>query len=139
MTVTLDTDTIRLITLFENVTGTSVKDCVSDENCIYFVVDEGKVGLAIGKNGSNVKRMENAINKNIKIFEFSSNTSTFVKNLIPSATEIKIRNDTDDQTLVEVKVDKGKRAVVIGRERKNLNLYKNLLQRNCKITDLIVR
>ena len=139
MTVIFDTETIRLITLFENITGAPVRDCLSDDKNIYFVIDEGKVGLAIGKNGNNVKHAESMINKSIKIFEFSNNAAEFTKNLIPSAAEIKIRNDADEQIVIEIKVDKGKRAVVIGREGKNLKLYKNLLQRSHGVTDLIVR
>ncbi len=139
MTVTFDTETIRLITLFENITGAPVRDCLSDDKNIYFVIDEGKVGLAIGKNGNNVKHAESMINKSIKIFEFSNNAAEFTKNLIPSAAEIKIRNGADEQIVIEIKVDKGKRAVVIGREGKNLKLYKNLLQRSHGVTDLIVR
>ena len=79
------------------------------------------------------------LNKNIKIFEFSSNTVTFVKNLIPEITEIKIKNSSGEETVVEVRVGKRKRAMIIGREGKNLKLYKNLLQRTHGVADLIVR
>ena len=51
MPVTLDIETIRLVTLFENMTGAGVKDCLVDaENrIVYFVIDEGQAGKAIGK------------------------------------------------------------------------------------------
>ena len=46
----LSTDQIRLISLFQNVTKTTARDCLDDENQnkIVFVVNEGKMGLAIG-------------------------------------------------------------------------------------------
>jgi N utilization substance protein A len=133
-----DTETIRLMTLFENVTGAPVKDCITDNNVVYFVIEEGKVGIAIGKNGNSVKHAEKIIGKTIKIFEFSNEPSRFVKHLIPQAVEIKVRNE-DDKTIVEIKVEKKDRALVIGRDGKNLNLFKQLLQRTHGINDLLVR
>ena len=48
-TIKLTTDQMRLISLFQNVTGASARDCVEDEkqNRVIFVVNEGKMGLAI--------------------------------------------------------------------------------------------
>lgn len=140
MTLSFDTETIRLITLFENLTGAPVKDCLIDSssNNIYFIIEEGKAGMAIGKNGSAIKNAERMIKKNIKIFEFSKDINSFVKNLIPQAMEIKIRNETD-RTVVEIRVDKKNRALVIGRDGKNLKLFKELLERSHNISDLLVR
>lgn len=137
---TFDTETIRLINLFENVTGAPVKDCVVDSstNTIYFIVEQGKVGIAIGKNGNSVKKAERIIGKTIKLFEFSKDTVLFVKNLIPQAAEVKIRSE-DGKIVVEIKVEKKNKALVIGRDGKNLKIYKELLQRNHGINDLVVR
>jgi N utilization substance protein A len=139
MSLTFDTETIRLITLFENLTGVRVKDCLIDKesNTVYFVIEEGMVGIAIGKNGSVVKNAEKVIGKNIKIFEFSKDLKTFVKKLIPQANEVKIKNDNNSLT-VEVKVDKKEKPIVIGRDEKNLKILKQLFQRNHKVNNLIV-
>lgn len=138
MPVSFDTETIRLITLFENVTGAPVKDCLIEENTIYFVIDEGKVGIAIGKNGNSVKHAENILGKTIKLFEYANDVEKFVKNLIPQANEVKIEK-TDEKIVVEIKVDKKDRALVIGRDSKNLKLFKEILRRNHNIDELIVR
>ena len=55
--IKLTTDQIRLMSLFQNVTKATARDCVEDEiqDKIIFVVQEGKMGLAIGKGGSNIK------------------------------------------------------------------------------------
>lgn len=63
--------------------------------------------------------------------------SCFIKNLIPQATEIKIKNG--EKISVEVRVEKKDRAIVIGREGKNLKLYKELLERNHGVNELIIR
>lgn len=139
MSLTFNTESIRLITLFENLSGTMVKDCIIDStnNTVYFVIEEGKVGIAIGKNGGCVKNVERLIKKNVKIFEFSGNLSCFIKNLIPQASDIKIKNG--EGTMVEVKVSKKDKAVVIGRDGKNLKLFKELLHRSHGVTELIIR
>lgn len=138
MPVTFDTDTIRLINLFENITGAPVKDCLVDENILYLVIGEGKVGIAIGKNGNSVKHAENIIGKTIKLFEYSSNLEKFVKNLIPQANEVKT-DKKEGKLIVEIRVEKKDRALVIGRDSKNLKLFKEILHRNHKIDELIVR
>jgi len=126
------------MTLFENITGAPVKDCITDNNIVYFVVEEGKIGIAIGKNGNSVRRAEKKIGKIIKIFEFSNDLVKFVKNLIPQALEIKVKNEYD-KTIVEVMVEKRDRALVIGRDGRNLNLIKQLLRRTHNVNDLIIR
>ena len=138
MKITFDTDAIRMITLFENITGAPVKDCIIQKDNVYFLVEEGKIGIAIGKNGNSVKNAENLIKKNIKIFEFSTDLNSFIKKLIPQATGIRVRNESE-RVIVEVKVDRKNKAMVIGREGKNLKIFKDLLTRNHKIDELMVR
>lgn len=140
MKLTFDTDTIRLITLFENMTHANVKDCIVDEdtNTIYFVIEEGKIGVAIGKNGSSVKHAEKVTGKTIKLFEFSNDIVSFVKNIIPQATAIKVRSE-DGKVTIEVHVEKKNRPLVIGREGRNLKICKELFKRNHKVDDLAIR
>jgi len=127
-----------MITFFENFTGVSVRDCLVNNNCIYFIVEEGKVGIAIGKNGSSVKNIEKMIRKNVKLFEFSKDLNVFVRKLIPQANEIKIRNE-NERVVVEVRVEKKDKALVIGRDRRNVKLFKELLQRSHNVSELIIR
>lgn len=140
MEIKFDTETIRLITLFESLTDAPVKDCLIDNenNTIYFIINEGKVGIAIGKNGCSVRRAEKIIGKNIKVFEFSKDLSVFLKNLIPQTNEIKIRNESE-KIIVEIKVDKNSKALVIGRDGKRIRLFKELIQRNHSVDELIIR
>ena len=140
MDITFDTETIRLITLFENVTRATIKDCFIDgaSRAVYFIVDEGKIGLAIGKNGESVKHVEKLTKKHIKVFEFSNDLATFVKNVIPYVTSATIRTNGEN-TIVQISVEKNHKAMVIGRDGKNLELYKKLLMRNHGVTGLMVK
>lgn len=138
MALVFDTETIRLMALFENLTGVPVKDCIISEDTVYFIVEEGKVAIAIGKNGCKVRNVEKMIGKTVKLFEYSKDLTNFVKKLMPQVNEIRIKNE-DKKVTVEVKVDKKSKALVIGRNGKNIKIIKEILKRNHKVSDLIVR
>jgi N utilization substance protein A len=138
MTMKFDTETIRLINFFENFTGVSVRDCLINSDCVYFIVEEGKVGMAIGKNGASVKKVESLIKKNVKLFEYSKDLSTFVRKLIPSVGDVKIKTE-NDRIVVEIKVDKKDKPLIIGRDGKNIKVFKELLQRSHNVNDVLVR
>lgn len=125
MEIKFDTETIRIITLIENMCGIKVKDCLNDKDFIYVVVEEGYAAKAIGKNGTIVKNFEKIFNKNVKIFEYSADPLKFVKNLIPYATSIYFKDGK-----INVKIEKIDRPKVIGKEGKKLKIYKSLLKRS---------
>ncbi|MCX6821212.1 MAG: NusA-like transcription termination signal-binding factor [Candidatus Aenigmarchaeota archaeon] len=138
MTITFTTETIRLLTLFENVTNVPVRDCFIDNGVIYYIVEEGKIGLAIGKDGSSIKKVERVIGKKVKVFEYSSDPETFVKNIIPQCREITMINQ-DDKITVEIKVSKNDRGFVIGRGGEKIKIYKEILKRVHNISDIQVK
>ena len=140
MEIIFDTETIRLVTLFESVTKATIKDCFINHSndTVYFIVDDGKIGLAIGKNGKSVKHVEKLIKKNVKVFEFSKDLARFAKNVIPYATNVNVRNNGTD-VIVEVNIDKKNKAVVIGRDGRNLDLYRKLLNRTHDVSDVVVK
>mgnify|MGYP000598190246 CR=1 FL=1 len=55
--IKLTTDQMRMMSLFQNITGATARDCVEDEkqDRVIFVVNTGKMGLAIGKGGFNIR------------------------------------------------------------------------------------
>jgi len=140
MKLSFDTDTIRMMTLFENMMHVNVKDCIvdNDSKTVYLVIEEGMIGMAIGKNGNSVKHAEKVVGKTVKLFEYSSNVVEFVKKMIPQTTSVKVRTE-DNKVTVDVRVDKKNRPIVIGRGGRNLKLYRELLKRNHKVDDLIIR
>ena len=83
MKIKFNTESIRFINLFESITGAKVKDCIINENKnkILFVIQRGQAGLAIGRNGSNVKKVERMINKQIEVLEFSKDPIEFIVNI----------------------------------------------------------
>lgn len=138
MTITFTTETIRLLTLFENLTSVSVKDCFENHETVYYIVEEGKIGLAIGKGGNSIKQVEKMLRKKVKVYEYSSDISSFVKNLMPNVKEVNIIEE-NGKDIVEVKVNKQDRGFIIGRGGEKIKIYKEILKRVHNISDLKVK
>jgi len=92
-------DEMRYIALFESISGASVKDCIIDEEQerAIFIVNQGQVGVAIGKGGRNIHTLERMTGKKHEIIEFSEDPATFMKNALKPATvrEIRVTERTD--------------------------------------------
>ena len=67
MSIKFSANEIRYIALFENMTGAMVKDCIIDDEHgkVTFVVKNGDMGLAIGKKGSSVSKVQRAVDKGV--------------------------------------------------------------------------
>ncbi|MGC9148601.1 MAG: NusA-like transcription termination signal-binding factor, partial [Sulfolobales archaeon] len=66
--IKLTIDEMRYISLFQDLTGVTVRDCIvdNDSGTIIFIVKEGEGALAVGKGGSNVKMAKKLLGKNIE-------------------------------------------------------------------------
>ncbi len=141
-TIKLTTDQMRLISLFQNVTGASARDCVEDEkqNRVIFVVSEGKMGLAIGKGGSHIKNLQNIIKKNVELVEYSDDAITFLKNMLNPklVSEVKLNTRLDGSTQAIVLVDAKKKGIVVGREGRNAEKARLLAKRYFEITSVLI-
>lgn len=125
-----DTESLRVITAFENITGSEVRDCIIAD-IIYFLVNPGKAALAIGKNGQTIKTAEKMIGKQIKILEFSEEEKQFIKNLVPQAQRIEI-----NEKGAIVAINHKDRGVVIGRGGNKIKIIRTFLDRNSNIKEL---
>ena len=134
MKVTLDSDTIQAMNFFQNFTGSSVVDCITEGEEIYFVVGHGQYGLSVGRQGAKIKNAEKLFKKNIKVFEYSTDLKEFVKNLIPEMQEAEIKDK-----IIEVKIRQSDRAKVIGKGGKNIKIINKFLKRLFDIDSLKVK
>jgi N utilization substance protein A len=134
--IKFDIDLMKYMSLFEGLTNAKVKDCIAGEGRITFIVSENEIGKAIGKNGSNVKRLNKVLNRKIKIVEFNSDIVQFVKNLVfPLKTKEVL---LEDKTIKIIPPDSQTRGLLIGRNAKNLRSFEGIIKRYFDIMELRV-
>jgi len=133
--VTYDVNTMKIISLFQAITGASVKDCISNDE-IVFVVGEGELGRAVGKGGSNAKRIAAALKRKIKIVEFSKDLATFIKNLIQPL-KVKSLEENDGVIMMEAP-DMTTRGYLIGRGGSSLRRLEERVKRHFQIKEIRV-
>lgn len=121
-------ETLKIMSLFESVTRTRLKDCfVDNQEILTFVVVPGDIGKAIGKAAVNVKKLETMLNRKIKIVEFNSDMIGFIKNLVYP---IRPRNIEETQGIVTIQSqDQKSRGLLIGRNASNLRNYEAIAQK----------
>lgn len=140
--IKLTTDQMRLMSLFQNVTGATARDCIEDEkqNRIIFVVNSGKMGLAIGKGGSHIKTLQNIVKKNVELVEYDDDPAKFLKNMLNPKliSEVKINKRNDGSKQAIVMVDPRKKGIVVGREGKNAEKARLLAKRYFDITSVLI-
>ena len=142
LSIKLTTDQMRLMSLFQNVTGATARDCIEDEkqDRVIFVVNSGKMGLAIGKGGMHIKSLQNIIKRNVELVEFDEDPSKFLTNLLNSklVSEVKINTRADGSKQAIVLVDPRKKGIVVGREGRNAEKARLLAKRYFNITNVLI-
>ena len=85
MSIKFTANEIRYIALFENMTGAMVKDCIIDDEHgkVTFVVKNGDMGLAIGKGGSTVSKVQRAVDKGLKSLNYPTIRFNLLKIFYP--------------------------------------------------------
>ena len=140
--IKLTTDQIRLMSLFQNITKATARDCLDDEkqNRIIFVVNEGQMGLAIGKGGSNIKSLQNILKRNVELIEHFDDPIKFLKNILNPklVNEVKVDTKSDGSLQAIVIVDHGKKGLVVGREGRNAEKARLFAKRYFDISTVMI-
>jgi len=138
--IRLTTVGVRYIALFESLTGAVARDCIDDGDRVLYVVRNGDMGLAIGRNGEHINRVKKSIGKHIEIVEYSDNLSTFMKNVAQPAKvlgiELVVRGG---RRIVYVDVPPNEKGLAIGRDGKNIEKMRMLAHRHHDVDDVIIR
>jgi len=130
---------LKYISLFEGITNTSVKDCFESSDTIYFIVDSGLLVRAIGRGGSNIKRMRDMLKRNVKVVEHFEDTETFIRSVFHGfeIRNIRIEERTDKNSIAYIEVNPREKGKIIGRDSRNLKLARDIIQRY-KPIDLVI-
>ncbi len=142
-TIKLTTDQIKLMSLFQNVTGATARDCIEDErqDRVIFVVNQGKMGLAIGKGGATIRNLQNVVKRNVELVEYSEDPAEFLKNMLNPklVTEVKLNKRLDGSLQAIVLVDAKKKGIVVGREGRNAEKARLLAKRYFQISSVLIQ
>ena len=140
--IKLTMDQMRKISLFQKITKVTPRDCLDDEkqDRLIFVVNEGKMGLAIGKNGSNIKSLQNLLKRNIELVEYYDDPIKILKNLLNAKliNEVKINTRPDGSPQAIVLVNPNNKGLVVGRAGRNAEKARLLAKRYFDIPSVVI-
>ena len=131
------------MSLFQNVTGATARDCIEDEKLdrVIFVVNPGKMGLAIGKGGITIRNLQNVVKRNVELVEYAEDAAEFLKNMLNPklVSEVKINKRLDGSMQAIVMVDAKKKGIVVGREGRNAEKARLLAKRYFQISSVLIQ
>ena len=140
--IKLTTDQMRLMSLFQNVTKVTAHDCIDDEkqDRIIFVVNTGKMGLAIGKGGSNIKSLHNILKRNVELVEYFDDPVKFLKNMLNPklVNDVRLDKKQDGSLHAVVIVDPVKKGIVVGREGRHAEKARLFAKRYFDISNVLI-
>ncbi|MHB8605317.1 MAG: NusA-like transcription termination signal-binding factor [Thermoplasmatota archaeon] len=136
----MDADTLRVIQLFENLTGARVKDVVEEKDRTTFLVEEGQVGKAIGKGAANIKLLREHLKKDIEIVGYSKDREQFVKNLFHrfAVESVAFEARGEQGEIAKVKVPDAEKGKAIGKGGRNVALARALASRHADVIDVVL-
>jgi N utilization substance protein A len=120
----------RYIEELRILTKSTAIDCLLDERFdrIIYVIRPGDMGLAIGKKGENIKRMQKVLGKKIEMVEYSEEPGEFMANMFRPAVLSRVVEDGDGKVNIIIE-KKGDLGIAIGRGGANVEKARLLFRR----------
>ncbi len=138
--IKLTSNELGLISLFQNVSGATARDCVIDDKMerVIFVINKGEMGLAIGKNGASIKNIQNQIGKTVELVEYSDVPKEMIINALNSKfiSNVRLTEKVDGSKIAVVVVDQRRKGAVVGRNGKNAEKARLLAKRYFQISNI---
>ncbi|SDQ23436.1 NusA-like transcription termination signal-binding factor [Natronobacterium texcoconense] len=139
MGVTLDDDTRQYLAAFEDVTGVNGRDCIvtgESENRLLIVVENDRIGEAIGPGGRTVSRFEERVGMPVRLVEGADDPETFVANTLAPAAVYNVTISENEDTVAYVEVAQEDRGVAIGSNGRTIDAARRLVDRHFGIDDI---
>ena len=138
--IKLTPEEFSYLSLFQTITTAVSRDCIIDDKMerVIFVVHKGQMGMAIGKGGTNIKQLQNAITKKIELVEYSDNPINFIKNIFNSnmVQDVRISERESGIKNAIVVVDMKKKGIVVGKDGRNVDKARMLAKRYFNINTI---
>ena len=121
----------RYIEELRILTKSTALDCVIDDRFdrVIYVIRQGDMGLAIGKKGENIRRLQNVLGKRIEMVEFADDPDAFITNIFKPAEVTRIERTAEEapvNVLVRQRSDLG---IAIGKAGCNIEKARILCRR----------
>ncbi|MCK4282496.1 MAG: NusA-like transcription termination signal-binding factor [Candidatus Lokiarchaeota archaeon] len=144
--VKIDEESIKLISLFNNLTGAVVKDCIvvpgkmGVRDKVIFLVLKEDVGKAIGRNGENVKVLKEKLQKTIDIIGFSEDIKEFIQNILNTSKvrNVEIRENISGKKTIIITVNPEDKGKAIGKNGIMIKKTKLLVLRHFNVDNCII-
>ena len=148
--IKIDRNSMELISLFNNISGAIIKDCLiyeSPENhseIIIFLVKKEDVGKAIGRAGEHVKDLMSKLQKKIDVIPYSEKIDQFIQYILnTSKNSIKVQNieikeNKNEKKTVIISVRPQDRGKAIGKEGSMIRKIKMLVIRHFEVDNVII-
>lgn len=138
--IKLSSEQLGLISIFQNMSGATVRDCILDEKGgrLIFIVSMGQMGLAIGKKGATIQNIERVIKKPIEVVEWSDDPAIMIKNALdPRAIqEVRLTDRLDGSKSMTIVVDPRRKGAILGRGGKNAEKVRLIARKYFNITNV---
>ena len=133
--IKLNRDGIAYINSMLSVANVIPKDCIVDDNTVVFLVEEEKIGAAIGKQGKNAETLRKQLKKNIEIMQYAESPEEFIKGALRKVKIKKIENN--EGSMIAFLSPEDKRIVMQNSSR--IKRIRTIMERNYKIKDFKIR
>ena len=129
----LNNEESKRILFLQQAIGASARDVIETEDQFVFIISNGEMGRALGKNGRNVETIERLMKREVLFIEYSEDVKRFTENIF-FPTKI---NDTEiKDKMVIIGIDSKNKKFIIGKGGKKIKLAKRLLDRHFGIKDI---
>ncbi|MCL6091030.1 MAG: NusA-like transcription termination signal-binding factor [Candidatus Thermoplasmatota archaeon] len=138
--VTIDNKIMGYIALFERIGRVELRECLENEDMVLFIVGERKLAELFKRNSNIISELKERVNKHILVAESSRDLVTYVKNLFfRFGVKEVIVTWKEGQTDILVAVDQGEIGKAIGKEGRNIKLFREALSRGFNIKSLNIK
>ena len=138
--IKLSSDQLSLLSMFQGMTGATARDVIVDEKRgrVIFVIAQGQMGLAIGKDGASVKKIEWAVRRPVEVVEWAEDVEGLVRNSLGAkfVQEVRVSDRLDGTKGVVVVVDPKRKGAALGLGGRNAEKVRLLAKRYFGITNV---
>ncbi|QYZ79732.1 NusA-like transcription termination signal-binding factor [Methanofollis formosanus] len=106
-------------------------DCIIDDRFdrVIYVIKPGDMGLAIGKKGENIRKMQKVLGKRIEMVEYAEEREAFIANILRPAEVDSVKTDETTGKLEIVIRKKSELGIAIGKGGSTVEKARLLVRR----------